>query len=670
VKDPAAQRITWRLGLATVALFLVVWGLKLHTVHRFGSDLPNWDQWDAEGNMLFQPWLENRLRFVDLFAPHNEHRIVCTKLLSLALLEANGQWDARYEEVINAAIHAALAALAFLWGARRMRDAWKPVWFVALAAFVGPPHAWQNVLGGFHSQQYFLLWFSLLAIGLLLTRQPVASGQAGALSLRGMASAHPAEGSTSRSAAGWWAGIACATLALFTQASGLLAAAAVAVLLVVDGHPRDVLRRHGVTLALCVGLIGAGWLLRVEVAVHEGFKAKTASDFFLTFWRSLQWPATGLIWFPLIAWAPWTRLTWCTLRGGTEADRAHRVIVAAGVWVLLQYLATAYARGAGAPWPASRYFDTVMAGIGVNVLAALVLLSRGRNGVVSGGWRTTRPTSLQAGVPRWVRVAEVAVALIGVAVLTPNLWREWRDNWHGQLPNVRAIMERREDNTRLYLATNDPARLEGVDIPYPNAAVLADRLKSPSIRELMPASVRPALPVAAAEESGGVFAPGALPPALGDDGAVPAWGSYGGSGPAATGVWRSAPLSPARFAYWQFEVAGTGGSLTIHDAGNEPMAQLLPDRSLLNTWQKRVIGAPDEPAILVARDVSEREWFAFRGPVEVAAGSWWAERAAAAGGTIVCLGIASGLVALGFGVAVWRRERVSSGVQHSDQGLP
>ena len=90
--------------LEYAALALMIFGARLWLIANYGSPLPILDQWDGEAAMLFKPFLEGTLRFADLFAPHNEHRIVLSRLLALALLRLNGQWDSLVEMTINAAI--------------------------------------------------------------------------------------------------------------------------------------------------------------------------------------------------------------------------------------------------------------------------------------------------------------------------------------------------------------------------------------------------------------------------------------------------------------------------------------------------------------------------------------------------------------------------------------
>jgi len=72
---------------AVVAFILLLFGAKLWLIDHYGNPTPFWDQWDGEAANLYAPFLEGTLRFQDLFAAHNEHRIFTTRLLSLAELK-------------------------------------------------------------------------------------------------------------------------------------------------------------------------------------------------------------------------------------------------------------------------------------------------------------------------------------------------------------------------------------------------------------------------------------------------------------------------------------------------------------------------------------------------------------------------------------------------------
>ena len=88
------------------AVFLTIFSSKLWLIDLFGSALPWWDQWAAEGWLLYVPFFEKTLSLKDLFAAHCEHRVFVNRVLALLTLVINGQWDARIGMVLNAAITA------------------------------------------------------------------------------------------------------------------------------------------------------------------------------------------------------------------------------------------------------------------------------------------------------------------------------------------------------------------------------------------------------------------------------------------------------------------------------------------------------------------------------------------------------------------------------------
>ena len=99
-----------------VAFIFIVFGAKAVIISNFGSSIPFWDQWDSEADLLYRPWFEGTLRWVDLFSSHNEHRIFTTKIFGLLLLYLNqGVWDPMFEMYVNAAVHTVtLAFFLFL----------------------------------------------------------------------------------------------------------------------------------------------------------------------------------------------------------------------------------------------------------------------------------------------------------------------------------------------------------------------------------------------------------------------------------------------------------------------------------------------------------------------------------------------------------------------------
>ncbi len=153
------------MSIALIWIFAVVlFGIKLWIINTYGNATPFWDQWDGEAVKLYKPYFDGTLTFSDWFAPHNEHRIFTTRLLSLGLLLINGIWNPLLQMVINAALHiTALVLCIVLLTSVIGRKNLLPLLLFALVLF-GVPYAWQNTLMGFQSQFYFIVLFHLVNI--------------------------------------------------------------------------------------------------------------------------------------------------------------------------------------------------------------------------------------------------------------------------------------------------------------------------------------------------------------------------------------------------------------------------------------------------------------------------------------------------------------------------
>ena len=634
-------------GLAA-CLFALIVGAKWATFDRFGSPMPNWDQWDAEASNLLIPWLENGPFLEKLLEPHNEHRVILTKLQNLALAVGAGQWDSRLEAVTNALLHALLATAFWAWSRRWIAGRWQAALFALVVALFGLPLAWQNVLGGFHSQQYWLLTLSFLAIVTL----PFARAWSAA----------------------WCLGATSAILALGSMGSGLLAAAVIA--LVIAWRclcARTTLREAGPGLLLCAAVVAVGLLTRIEVPWHAHMKVKTAHDFLFSILRSLAWPLRDQDWAGAILWLPWGLVAWRALRGkpvrfrrGFEEsqtrpawapadERDVLAINALGGWVLIQIVATAYARGAGADYPASRYMDTLAFGAMVNGLALLWLLSVNR-------------------VARLARWLHGALGVVWFGALGLGLAPLLEINLRYELPDARRYHDKAEAILRDYLATGDrrPLDLAGPNLPYPNADELIARLTHPGLRALLPVPIRAPLTISPAGDASGWAendARGADPARLPRLGLSPAtapleaaksWGSFAAA--PATNEWRSAPIPAPQFGWLKFETAGDLGrrgadvGLALHDAqSGELLAEVRPSRVPGDTWRAAYVRSPRVPFVVAARDASTAHWLAFSGPVEMSGPSYWARQATRNGLLVMQI---AGAIAVLLALWTWRASRV------------
>lgn len=441
------------LHLAALLLFALVVAGRVVFVSLYAESIPFWDQWDAEGMQLLKPWVEGRLQLADLFAAHNEHRILLTRLLSLALFEANGgQWDNLVSAYANTAVYAAVPTALFLALAPGL--AWRSsrgVLFLALLALALLPYAWENTRVGFQSQFYFM---SLLAIATLW----LASRMQGPRQFAATA--------------------ATATLGLFTMASGVLAPVAAGGLLCLRAWIGDARLRSVVAAILVLAAIAVLGLASIpHIAPHDVYRAQGLGELLARLLPNLGWPLAGNRWTWLLVWFPTATSLWRLLRH-RQADPREVFALGVAAWALLQLVAISYSRDS----LSSRYLDTVALGVVANLWLGL--------GLLEAFARRPRPAAgVQAGVALLASLACVVALARALPsdLATANAQRELSGL---QVAHVRAFM-----------STGDIAHLHGKRaqaIPYPDAGRLAGYLADPTLRAILPPSIRAPLDAATA----------------------------------------------------------------------------------------------------------------------------------------------------------------------------
>ena len=393
-------------AMSTAVLFLAVFSAKLVLLRQNPVTAPYWDQWDGEARVLYLPFSDCTLSWVQMFSLHNEHRFFFSRLLALDLLLANGQWDPRLQQVVNAALHSIIAVLvvAILWSAQQRRRLDLLVLIAALTFAL--PFAWENTLLGFQSGFYFLLLFSIL--GLWLTTSRVRTLP-------------------------WALGWLCALCGLFTGASGLLLAVAiagVAALRVMNDHREWTDAR--VTFAAGGAILAVGLLMSSSpLPYHEVLRAKTMSDFAGALGRNLAWPWVTHPQLTLVMWLPMGVLLFMVARRRAQMTLLERFTIGLGFWVALHAAVFAYARGAGAPVPAARYQDFLSLGFVANAMAAIAWFDRMGSGPTG---RRVAATVLVT----WFLVP--VVGLHGLVVDTQTTLSLWRQYWSAQASTVRRYV--------------------------------------------------------------------------------------------------------------------------------------------------------------------------------------------------------------------------------------
>lgn len=411
----------------------------------WGSPVPLSDQWDGEGLGLFRPWLDGTLGWSDLFAPHNEHRIVLTRLADLALFAAGGNWNPWWQLLLNSALHAAIATalLCFCWS--EIPGKVRSIWMVGLALLFVAPAGWQNALWGFQSHAFFCGLLSVCALGGLLLGQPLKPR--------------------------WWVGWFAALLALFTGGSGVFAATTALLLgsLLVCASYFSNRKSLSITsvlplLALLL-LVALGSTLRVEVPLHEPLRAQSPAQFCAVLFRCLSWPWVDSNWLWLVLALPWLWFTTNVLRRKTPPDAMERFILGLGLLTALHAAAVAYSRAAGLPGfrPLSRYQDPLVLGVIANLLVLLRLAGQNRSGRIAA-------------------ILWSGTLLAGLLTLTTT-------NLSLHLPFKRIRDTAGLAQIRSYLTTNDAAVFVPVlHMPplHPNITVVQRVLDDPQLRRVLP----------------------------------------------------------------------------------------------------------------------------------------------------------------------------------------
>ncbi|ACB77258.1 hypothetical protein Oter_3984 [Opitutus terrae PB90-1] len=602
-------------------------------VGHFGTDLPEADQWDAEGLHLLVPWFRHQSLLPELFTPHNEHYVVFTKLLNLALALLNGAWDQRLECMVNALLPASIAVGLLAWARRQFVAVPVSGLAWAIALFWGLPLGWENAISGFHSQQFFLIATALVTI--LTLPFTVAWSRA------------------------WWLGVFAAAMALLSMGSGFLAAAAVLTVVTLRLASRETaLAGAWPTLLLAGGLCLVGWVIRPEVPYHAMLKAQNVGDFMTAAGHNLRWPLGPAPWFALLVWFP---LGWLAVSLLPSRRRIHHratawSLLGLGGWTVLQIIAVAYARGAGGPVPASRYVDNLIVGVIANAFALLWLYAQ------------SDPRSFLRRIVAVMGGAWIVLLACGLLVIT-------REALSAQLPAVANSRTEALLRTRGFLLTGERRLFDSADLPYPDADALVTRLRQPELARLLPASVRPALALLPSPANG--LDPGVLASEHRLD------PEFNGRSirslltePVYRSVWRTTTVGPDSSALtWRslpmdagpisgrllFSVSGRGdaNNITIELLASETGTLIsrvpLPDLQG-DCWQIAAVHTPSSPFLLQIRQSPHAEDFVFSSPVVMSSLSFAAWRLAEYASSVLALG----LVLMAFGSLLMTRDRAPS----------
>jgi hypothetical protein len=436
-----------RFAAWLAALFLVVLGAKLWVVQLYGSPLPLWDQW-YEADNFFRPWLEGHLTWKAFFAAHNEHRILCTRLLDLSVIWLNGRWEPLLQMTVNAFIYAAFACglASGLWEFLGRKNGG----FICflLAPFFALPYAGENTIWAFNSQP------CLLDIASLATLVGLGFGQPGGW--------------------WWWFGLAAAITGLFTAASGLLAPVAVGGLILLRAiKNRRMERGSWITLCLCFAVMGLGAALSVKVENDRPLQAHTLMEFASALARNLAWPFFDAPEMVCLITLPLVLLLARYFRPDFQAPRAAEFLLAFGLWGALQSAGLAYGRANyGEIIPASRYMDALNIFVIASLFATVLLPQL---------W-------VRGQFPQW---AGMLLSLVFAGVIFIGLCRVSPIVVENLLRPTRMMNLMAEERVETFLATGDQRELFEQPTVRPDPELVLAVLRDAKLQTILPAVCLP-----------------------------------------------------------------------------------------------------------------------------------------------------------------------------------
>lgn len=445
---PKSTRAGWLLAAASG--MIVFFGQSvMATIWRL--DFPYYDEWLTALTVL-KPLVEGTFDPAALLAPHNEHRILTARLVSITLFWLMGAWDEHAATLVSAALNGSivflLVAICRHFGRSAQRYA-----SVMLVAVLVWPSQFENFVQGIQTTMFLTLFFGILAV-FLATR--------------------PGPGAWPR----WLLLLGCGLAGSLSTASGLLVWVVMAGLFIERAVNGRQSKQEAVKPAIAaLGCLAAALFFYQTTPVLPSSDWLRAPDFrsgLTAFFTALAYPY-GIVSPLLVAWL-WLPVALTAAFGWRfRNDPFPRVIAGLAALSLLVAAAFAEARSSIGPVPSSRY----------TTLLELFIIS----GLLGWLWLRARARSLMN--PQWAR-ATLLLTIVWTGTIVAGFGLRLTDD----LNNANAYSQwgnLNEDRAAEYLATNDRATLVSygaAGLIYPDPEVLVNWLNDPTLRAILPLNAR------------------------------------------------------------------------------------------------------------------------------------------------------------------------------------
>jgi hypothetical protein len=443
----SAQFSFCRVALGALGVGGLVLGSRLYLSEGYVSWAPYLDQIAADFTGLLLPLAHGALTWRDVVAANNEHRVILTRLTSLAEVYVNGQWDNRILVVAIFLLQSAIASwictlswvfLGWIRGTIVCFAALLPMFLVC---------DWENMVSGFQTQFMYMVLGSLVAFSLINGRRETSFDRIGSLLI--------------------------ALLVLGTMASGLLTA----ITLAAASLFFSVISRRGwrsavffVLSALTVAAFG--WFTRHETPHTPDLYAQDFATWRSAFAAYGAWPLMpNLLGFVLL-WLPSIWLLIRTIRR-REVPPFVSFVLALGFWVLLQAAALAWSRAGLRGLVSARYTEVLALAFVANAAAGVLLLPSAKS--------TIRSRVIAYGC------LSIWIAGIGFA----ECWRS-HELYRPYLEVFRNQTIEHEQRLGSFMRTGNQGIITSVQFPRipGGASEIIGSLSDPNVQPLLPGPLR------------------------------------------------------------------------------------------------------------------------------------------------------------------------------------
>ncbi len=414
--------------------FLVVFSSMLWTVENFGTSIPYYDEWDAEADWLYRKYENSDLGISEILAPHNGHRLVLTRLTSLALYVVNVGWDPQLQMIINALLHAIICAVLVRFILLN-HHSYNPLFPVVLTVILfAVPFSWISITVAFQTQFYLMILFSILALQSLANSQYIFGYS---LSILAMLSMTPGA-------------------FVFPAFVGAILASAV--------QSRVMTKWQILQCMISISLFTLFILTLHEEPAAQVYHAQHIRGFLISILAAISWPFRVSFVIGLVIYVPLA----VYLTRSILVLHGSPFILSLGVFIACQILAMAYFRGGEGVPPANRYWEIMIVGIWINGMCAWHMVHQ----------KSSKFAKHAAAL--WLFIAIIGLSIIGYQSFSDGLPNRKADALTAQS----LILEYLETGNRnIFLGKNSS------EISYLDTDALVALLDDKQIREILPSSL-------------------------------------------------------------------------------------------------------------------------------------------------------------------------------------